>query len=107
MKTIITDKEGKISDLGLAKKIVDLLNDCFAKDPNALYLLQANRVACNKSLAEHPTVQVSLSPINEESYTLGIIGLLNGLLSKPLIVSVWDEKLDSNTLIGFDINTNF
>lgn len=60
-----------------AKDVVDLLNELFALDPKAISALFCARFACNKTIAEHPTVIVK----NEaDGCSLGMLGIINGLL---------------------------
>lgn len=56
--------------------VIELLNDAFAKDPEAMCNLVIARVACNDGLADHPTIQVGKYG---EEYKVGIIGILNGI----------------------------
>jgi len=56
--------------------VVELLNDAFTKDPEAMNNLALSRVACNETLADHPTIQVGKFG---EDYKVGIIGILNGV----------------------------
>jgi hypothetical protein len=37
-------------------KVISCLNEAFAADPLAMRLLLINRVQCNRSLADHPTI---------------------------------------------------
>ena len=56
--------------------VIELLNDAFAKDPEAMSLLAQARVVCNDMLADHPTIQVGKF---DEKYKVGLIGILNGI----------------------------
>lgn len=56
--------------------VIELLNDAFTKDPEAMNDLALSRVTCNEVLADHPTIQVGKFG-NE--YKVGIIGILNGI----------------------------
>lgn len=85
-----------------------MLNEAYALDPAAIHALCENRVPCNSKLANHPTIQVGLVPIDgRERYHVGLIGLLNGLFSGPERVAVvWDDKdktLESPVMTGFTI----
>ena len=59
------------------KETVDYLNDLLKVDPDAINALFSIRVGCNKSLADHPTLQVI--GLSKDYFIFGIIGLLNGL----------------------------
>ena len=72
---------------------VNLLNEMVKLDPAAMKLMVEARVECNKTLADHPTVQVgskapaihSLCLESEQAlvytaeYRVGFLGVLNGL----------------------------
>ena len=53
--------------------VVEFLNSLLALDSEAINELFKVRVPCNKSIQDHPTVQVN------EDGAFGVIGLLNGL----------------------------
>lgn len=59
------------------KETVDYLNDLLKIDPDAINALFSIRVGCNKSFADHPTLQVA--GLSADYFIFGIIGLLNGL----------------------------
>ena len=57
---------------------IKVLNEALEADPEAIKQLLFHRVSTNVGMAEHPTIQVHGPP--EGGYTLGILGLINGLL---------------------------
>jgi hypothetical protein len=64
--------------------VIDVLNNAVESDPDAMHALVETRVPCNKSLAEHPTIQVATIEdtsirMGDAEYRVGIVGLLNGL----------------------------
>ena len=61
---------------------------------------------CNKKLAEHPTVQVTQQQAHD--YRVGLLGILNGVLSKssPGIIEAVVDDEDDNKLLRFQVNTN-
>ncbi len=66
------------------EQVVEVLNQALKADDVALTDLIQTRVACNKKLAGHSSIQVGLAPgCNPEDknlfYEVGILGLLNGL----------------------------
>ncbi len=63
-----------------AQEIVDLLNDLMVRDRAAVAALIANRVPCNESLANHPTVQCGAQ---HGGFFVGMLGVLNGLAGHP------------------------
>ncbi|HBC94229.1 MAG TPA: hypothetical protein DCZ10_15375 [Pelotomaculum sp.] len=57
---------------------IELLNDAFSKDPDAMHELVTTRFSCNEVLADHQTIQV-WSNKEKNDFKVGIIGLLNGI----------------------------
>lgn len=66
------------------------LNTAFQADPDAIHALTRNRVPCNAALANHPYVvvdaNVALNKVEDgtlqiEHFSVGAIGLLNGVLT--------------------------
>ncbi|KKN88349.1 hypothetical protein LCGC14_0249120 [marine sediment metagenome] len=66
-------------DFERAQVIVDYLNGLLELDRPAVAALIANRVPCNKALADHPTCQVVAQ---HGSCHVGLLGILNGLCGK-------------------------
>lgn len=58
--------------------VSSLLNELIKIDPWCMHRLFEARVACNKTLADHPTVQVQPGDDNR-TWEVGILGILNGL----------------------------
>ena len=59
------------------QEAVDFLNGLLEADQEAVSAFFSTRVACNKGMADHPTVQVGeLSP---DYHVFGAIGIFNGL----------------------------
>jgi hypothetical protein len=56
---------------------IQLLNELLKLDPIAINSLVDQRIFCNNSIANHPTVQVS--SVDQNTTKLGILGVLNGL----------------------------
>lgn len=74
----------------LAQEIINRLNQITLDDPKAMNALFSYRVPCNQKLVDHPTV-VCLDN------TVGILGILNGLLSDILntrIAAVVEDEND-------------
>lgn len=91
--------------------VVDLLNDMLAKDRLAVEALMGFHIACNKDLADHPTVQTAGSVIGVTS--VGMLGLLNGLfgvfdegkkVGHGIIVMTTDEPVSK--ILHFSVNVN-
>lgn len=85
----------------------DTLNRAFAADPEAVHAILCNRVPCNKTLADDPTIVVGESLVAPDAFNVGIIGLLNGVLAdmgQPLVASRWSDDVDGEgrrKLLGF------
>lgn len=59
--------------------------------------LVESRVPCNDALADHPTVQVGEGPGGRP--VVGLLGILNGLVSDGLLCAVYDDE--SGKLLSF------
>ena len=75
-------------------EVIHLLNELIDLDRPAMGALFANRVPCNPSLADHPTVQVGMQ---HGGYHVGLMGILNGLFGVDdngwgPIALVFDDK---------------
>ena len=85
--------------------IIDLLNDAYKCDPDAMQNLVKSRVNCNATLANHSTIQVGVT--KENSYTVGLLGILNGIVGTQKdgktgwICAVYDD--DYEMLLGFEV----
>jgi hypothetical protein len=80
----------------IAESLVSYINDLMELDKPAIAAMFANRVPCNKALADHPTVQVTAQ---HGGYHVGLIGILNGLCGvredgMSRLCLVW-EKVDA------------
>ena len=58
---------------------VEVLNVALDADPDAMRQLIENRVPCNTGLAGHPTIQVKREPMSSTGYSVGMIGIINGI----------------------------
>jgi hypothetical protein len=80
-------------DTALAQRICDFLNELLTLDRPAIASLISNRVPCNQTLADHPTVQAGAQ---HGGFNVGMLGLLNGLCGVRenqygLIYAVFDD----------------
>lgn len=85
-------------------EVVALLNELTAMDPAAMHALVESRVACNESIADHPTVQVCV-PGNEggSTYEFGVLGLLNGLFgTDDLSYGAISASFEEGRLVRFN-----
>ena len=85
---------------------IELLNAAFVADPGAILSLMINRVPCNESLAEDPFIIVEKTPVIENSWRVGALGLINGILNAndlPIVAMKWSEPNEDGvcTLLGF------
>lgn len=87
---------------------VECLNVAFKADPNAIHALIVNRVPCNRSLADDPFIQVDGSPVlPPESFQVGALGLVNGVLSAsglPMVAIQFTDDMDGDgrrKILGF------
>lgn len=62
-----------------AADIADLLNELLLIDRDCVSRLVGQRAACRHELVEHPTVLVNSA---KGRYSLGLIGVLNGLTQR-------------------------
>ena len=111
---IMTTLEDAIVQLGYSKasfaeRICDLLNALIELDRPAVAALIANRVPCNRLMADHPTVQVYAQ---NGGHHVGLLGILNGLCgvrenSFGLINAIFDkEGAELRDLVGFEVHTD-
>jgi hypothetical protein len=66
-------------DVELARHCVRLLNEMIASDPAATTALLKHRETCNATLADHPTIIVAVAADEKRGYSVGLLGVLNGL----------------------------
>ena len=62
----------------VVEQAVKILNEALERDPEAVVQLMNLRVPCNERLAGHSAIQANRAT---DGYRLGILGLLNGILS--------------------------
>lgn len=87
------------------QEAVDFLNDILKADPEGISAFFSTRVACNKELANHPTVQVGV--LNPDYHVFGALGILNGLFGIDedgwgCIVAI----VEGPKIIQFEVVTN-
>jgi len=86
----------------IREKAIDLLNECLKTDKISISNLINERISVSKALADHPTIQVQDMGGN---YILGMLGILNGILSKnnEFIVAVYESNQNSTIINKFEI----
>lgn len=60
--------------------MLKVLNEALEADSKAIANLCIQRVACNKALADHPTIEVGT--YYGMGYEVGLLGILNGILGE-------------------------
>lgn len=88
------------------EECIEVLNRIHAADPTVLPALIAHRVACNKAVADDPTVQVGrYGPPQSDIWEVGLLGVINGIFgiregSQGWIGAYYD---DDRTLLRFGL----
>lgn len=115
-KTLGESKSTKDRDISL--KVIDVLNEAFSRDPNAIHAMFSTYVPCNEKLADGPYIIVSDVIVAQNSHEehittchrVGVLGLLNGILvanGLPKIAMIWADgkisadKIDYPKFLGF------
>jgi hypothetical protein len=82
----------------IAEMLANYLDMAVLEDSDAIDRLFRSRVTCLDELADHPTIQVQEEP--DGSYSLGILGLLNGWLAPggTLLAAVCELSEDGTTV---------
>jgi hypothetical protein len=93
-------------DPNIAYRCVTLLQEMLKADPEATKRLIAERVQCNATLADHPTIQVH---VEHGVSSVGLLGIMNGLCGvneagNGGIVVAEDEM---GKIVGFELNANY
>jgi hypothetical protein len=87
--------------------IVDILNDYFKLDQDAMKALVDHRVEINQALADEDSVTY-MQEKDDDPRLMGLVGLLNGILTRytgsdgPRIAAVYSD--DAGTILsGFTV----
>ena len=86
---------------------IEVLQQAFNSDPNAIHSLICNRVPCNETLANDEFIPVEKVQVLENAYfQVGALGLINGILAAsnlPLVSLKFSEKdeLGRSKVLGF------
>jgi len=94
-----------IKDVISKQDVCDLLNEMLKLDYDCVYKLVTNRIKCNDSITNHPTIQVGINK-EDNSNIVGIMGILNGFFGinddgSGAICYLIDDK--SGKIIKFEI----
>lgn len=73
------------------EQLCDYLNSLLQIDQDALANLIEQRVECNLDLADHPHV-VCQTNDDTGATSVGLLGVLNGMLDGPRICAVYDDE---------------
>lgn len=91
-------EDAQIDKMSMAMDIVlRVLNEAAIADRSAIEDLLDQRVPCNMTLANHPTIQVS----PDTPITVGVLGMLNGIVERltgQRVAACYD---DAGRLLGF------
>ena len=81
---------------------VRILNEAFVADPAAIHSLLCNRVPCNQTLADHPSVVVDVAEhVGSQAFaTVGLVGLLNGVLEPQEKTDIPYELRAKQVVVG-------
>ena len=77
---------------------VRVLNQAFEADPAVISQLVCVRMPCKRSIVEHHSIvcePLSMLPTPEPRYAVGLLGILNGVLSVMTgkrITTMWDDS---------------
>ncbi len=63
----------------VADRIIEIMNRAVAADPKAIKDLCEARVECNAELAADPTIQVGDYHFGDGRFSVGLLGILNGI----------------------------
>jgi hypothetical protein len=92
----------------LLNVFIGVLNSAYDADPAAMNALICNRVPCNQTLADHPTIPVDGNLVAAgESYAVGMLGIINGICEevtgKRVAVMLSDPPDDEgrSKIVGF------
>jgi hypothetical protein len=86
----------------LTNAAIQVLDSAFRLDPGAIYSLVNNRVPCNQSLGDHPTIPIQSTPVaNQRVLTVGLLGVLNGILESTGACKVSSVIDNDGALLGF------
>jgi len=87
----------------LIEVVLKVLNEAVAADAAAVERLVTNRIPCNKTLADHPTILVSESKTQAGIFHVGFLGVLNGILEQACgqRIAVMVEQDEDQRLVGF------
>jgi len=88
------------------KRVLECLNSAFIADAGAIHALCCNRVPCNAALADHPTVQVDQPPVYDHGFSVGALGLINGVVESATgrrVAMQWNDgnSVEPPRMIGF------
>ena len=76
----------------LRGRMLKILNEMCELDAHAVEMLTEHRVACSSRMLRHPSIVVAEPPEPGMAHTVGLLGILNGILNVPVehrIKAVW------------------
>jgi hypothetical protein len=81
------------------ERAVNILNQAYRADPEAISKMFAQRYSCNDNLADHPTIEVAGG---DDAPHVGVIGIINGIVADitgEKVAVIYDER----GLAGFTV----
>ena len=84
--------------------VLDCLNTAYRADPKAISALICNLVPCNVKMVAHPHIVVQRNAGLCSMDTVGLLGVINGVLtaaSLPRVALKWSDKKDNNNRYAF------
>ena len=89
----------------LLDKAIATLNGACAEDRDAIHALICMRTPCNRAMADGPNVLVHQNPlVGQGSYTVGLLGVLNGVLKAiglPPVAAEFEDPDKGPRFLGF------
>lgn len=86
---------------------IEVLQQAFNSDPNAIHSLICNHVPCNEALANDEFIPVEkVRVLESDHFQIGALGLINGILTAnnlPLVALKFSEKDETgrSKILGF------
>jgi hypothetical protein len=95
------------TNTSLATKILELMQTAFDGDPTTIHALCSNKLPCLGLLMHHPYLIVERCREDPETYQLGLLGILNGLLlsvdSAKFLAMQYEEVDGKQVIVGFTL----
>jgi hypothetical protein len=80
---------------------IEVLNELLKANPRAVNDLLAHRVEVGKSVIDHPDVVVAVADSGKYTGRLGLLGVINGILSRTGALRVAMQIDEAGCVVGF------